>query len=60
MIARPAVALVGGIYHADADRLLRAKAEVLALDRPAPTEIAAAPDGAHGAVVRYPHRIDNQ
>ena len=55
---RPLVVLVGGIYHADADRLLRTKAEVLALDRPAPAEIAAALTGAHGAIVRYPHRID--
>jgi len=28
---RPLVALVGGIYHADADKLLRTQAEVLAL-----------------------------
>ena len=55
---RPKVVLVGGIYHADADKLLRAKAEVLALDRPAPAEIAAALADAHGAIVRYPHRID--
>ena len=55
---RPLVVLVGGIYHADADSLLRTKAEVLALDRPAPAEIAAALAGAHAAIVRYPHRID--
>jgi len=55
---RPLVVLVGGIYHADADSLLRTKAEVLALARPAPAEIAAALTGAHGAIVRYPHRID--
>lgn len=58
MTARPKVVLVGGIYHADADKLLRATTEVLALDRPAPAEIAAALAGAHGAIVRYPHRID--
>ena len=55
---RPRVVLVGGIYHADADKLLRAEADVLALDRPAPAEIAAALADAHGAIVRYPHRID--
>ena len=58
MSARPTVVLVGEIYHADADKLLRAEAEVLALDRPAPAEIAAALAGAHAAIVRYPHRID--
>ncbi len=55
---RPLVVLVGGIYHADADTLLRAEADVLALARPAPAEIAAALATAHGAIVRYPHRID--
>ena len=55
---RPLVVLVGGIYHADADKLLRATADVLALDRPAPAEITAALAGAHAAIVRYPHRID--
>ena len=50
--------LVGGIYHADAGKLLRATADVLELDRPAPVEIAAALAGAHAAIVRYPHRID--
>jgi D-3-phosphoglycerate dehydrogenase/microcystin synthetase protein McyI len=52
------VVLVGEIYHADADKLLRTQADVLALDRPAPAEIAAALAGAHAAIVRYPHRID--
>ena len=55
---RPLVVLVGGIYHADAEKLLRAEADVLALDRPGPAEIAAALAAAHGAIVRYPHRID--
>ena len=55
---RRLVVLVGGIYHADADKLLRSQVDVLALDRPAPAEIAAALAGAHGAIVRYPHRID--
>ncbi len=58
MTARPKVVLVGGIYHADAGKLLRATADVLELDRPAPVEIAAALAGAHAAIVRYPHRID--
>ncbi len=57
-MTRPKVVLVGGIYHADADKALRAKAEVVALDNPAPAEIAAALVGAHAAIVRYPHRID--
>ena len=57
-LARPKVVLVGGIYHADAGKLLREKADVLALERPAPAEIAAALGTAHGAIVRYPHRID--
>ena len=59
MTARPTVVLVGGIYHADADKLLRTQAEVLAFDRPAPAEIAAALATAHAAIVRYPHRIDD-
>jgi D-3-phosphoglycerate dehydrogenase/microcystin synthetase protein McyI len=54
----PLVALVGGIYHAEADKLLRSQADVLALERPEPAEIAAALARAHGAIVRYPHRID--
>ena len=58
MTARPKVVLVGGIYHADAEKLLRTKADVLALDAPAPAEIAAALAGAHGAIARYPHRIN--
>lgn len=58
MTARPTVVLVGGIYHADADKLLRTQAEVLALERPVPAEIAAALATAHAAIVRYPHRID--
>ena len=57
-MTRPKVVLVGGIYHADAGKLLRAAADVLELDRPAPAEIAAALAHAHGAIVRYPHRID--
>jgi D-3-phosphoglycerate dehydrogenase/microcystin synthetase protein McyI len=57
-LARPKVVLVGGIYHADADKVLRTQAEVVALDHPAPAEIAAALKGAHAAIVRYPHRID--
>jgi phosphoglycerate dehydrogenase-like enzyme len=56
--ARPKVVLVGGIYHADAEKLLRETAEVLALAQPTPGEIAAALAIAHGAIVRYPHRID--
>jgi D-3-phosphoglycerate dehydrogenase/microcystin synthetase protein McyI len=52
------VVLVGGIYHADAEKLLRAAADVVALDHPAPAEIAAALACAHGAIVRYPHRVD--
>ena len=55
---RPLVVLVGGIYHADADKQLRAAADVVALDNPSPAEIAAALAAAHGAIVRYPHRID--
>lgn len=55
---RPLVTLVGGIYHADADKLLRTQADVLALERPEPAEIAAALAAAHGAIVRYPHRVD--
>ena len=58
MTIKPKVVLVGGIYHADADKLLRARAEVVALDCPAPAEIAAALLGADAAIVRYPHRID--
>ena len=58
MTTRPTVVLVGGIYHADAETLLRTKAEVIALDRPSAGEIAAALAGAHGAIVRYPYRID--
>ena len=50
--------LVGGIYHADAGRLLRSHAEVVALEHPAPAAIAAALKGAHAAIVRYPHRVD--
>lgn len=58
MTVRPKVVLVGGIYHADAEKLLRTRADVLALDAPAPSEIAAALARAHAAIVRYPHRID--
>ena len=56
---RPTVVLVGGIYHAEADKLLREHAEVVALARPAPAQIAAALAGAQAAIVRYPYRIDN-
>ena len=56
--ARPKVVLVGGIYHAEADQLLRANADVMALDRPSPAQIAAALVDADGAIVRYPYRID--
>ena len=55
---RPLVVLVGGIYHTDAEKLLRAAADVVALDSPAPAEVAAALAAAHGAIVRYPHRVD--
>ncbi|MBE0614386.1 MAG: dehydrogenase [Burkholderiales bacterium] len=55
---RAKVVLVGGIYHADAGKQLRAAADVVALDDPSPAEIAAALANAHGAIVRYPHRID--
>jgi phosphoglycerate dehydrogenase-like enzyme len=56
---RPTVVLVGGIYHAEADKLLREHADVVALSRPAPAQIAAALAGARGAIVRYPFRIDD-
>ncbi|MHB8668466.1 MAG: NAD(P)-dependent oxidoreductase [Burkholderiales bacterium] len=58
MTVRPKVVLVGGIYHADAEKLLRTQTDVLELDRPAPAEIAAALAHAHAAIVRYPHRVD--
>lgn len=58
MSARPNVVLVGGIYHADGEKLLRATADVVALDNPAPAEVAAALATAHAAIVRYPHRVD--
>jgi phosphoglycerate dehydrogenase-like enzyme len=57
-MARPKVVLVGGVYDADAEKLLRAEVEVLALERPTPAQIAAALAGAQGAIVRYPNRID--
>ena len=38
---RPTVVLVGGIYHADADKVLRQQATVVALERPSPADIAA-------------------
>jgi D-3-phosphoglycerate dehydrogenase/microcystin synthetase protein McyI len=50
--------LIGGIYHADGEKLLRSGAEVTALDNPTPAEIAAALATAHAAIVRYPHRVD--
>lgn len=59
MSARPTVVLVGGIYHATADELLRRHAVVVALERPSPAEIAAALTGAEGAIVRYPHLIND-
>ena len=58
MSAKPKVVLVGGIYHADAGKLLREHAEVVALDNPSAAEIAAALATAPGAIVRYPHRVD--
>jgi len=57
-LSKPKVVLVGGIYHADADQLLRSHADVVALEHPAPAEIAAALKGARAAIVRYPHRVD--
>lgn len=56
---RPTVALLGGIYHPDADRLLRQHAEVIALANPSPAEVRRALEQAHGALVRYPVRIDD-
>lgn len=56
---QPTVVLVGGIYHAEADVLLRRHAAVVALERPSPAEIAAALAGAEGAIVRYPHLIND-
>ena len=58
-VNRPTVVLVGGIYHADADKLLRAQANVVALERPTPAEIATALESADGAIVRYPHLIND-
>ena len=55
---RRTVALLGGIYHADAEKVLRERANVLALERPTPGEIAAALADAHGAIARYPYRVD--
>lgn len=56
---RPVVALVGGIYHADADKVLRERADIVALERPAPADIVAALAHADGAIVRYPYLIDD-
>ena len=56
---RPTVVLVGGIYHADADKVLRQHATVVALERPSPADIAAALANADGAIVRYPHLIND-
>ena len=56
---RPTVVLVGGIYHADADKVLRQHANVVALERPSPADIAAALANADGAIVRYPHLIND-
>lgn len=50
--------MVGGIYHADAERLLRESVELVALESPTATRIKEALREAHGAIVRYPHRID--
>jgi phosphoglycerate dehydrogenase-like enzyme len=55
---RPKVVLVGGIYHADGDKVLRAAADVVALEHPTPAEVAAALTNAHGAIARYPYRVD--
>jgi phosphoglycerate dehydrogenase-like enzyme len=56
---RPTVALLGGIYHPEADRLLREHADVIALANPSPAEVRRALEQAHGALVRYPVRIDD-
>jgi phosphoglycerate dehydrogenase-like enzyme len=53
------VVLVGGIYHAEADRLLRQSADVAGLTSPTVRQIKDALRDAHGAIVRYPHRIDD-
>ncbi len=58
-MSKPTVVLVGGIYHADADKILRAHARVVALERPSPAEIASALSGADAAIVRYPHLIND-
>jgi D-3-phosphoglycerate dehydrogenase/microcystin synthetase protein McyI len=55
---RPIVALLGGIYHADAARMLREHADVIAVDDPQPAEVRRALEHAQGALVRYPVRID--
>ena len=52
--------LVGGIYHTDADKLLRTNTDVVALERPSSEQIAAALADADGAIVRYPYRIDDK
>lgn len=55
---RPTVALLGGIYHPDAARLLREHANVIAVDDPEPAEVRRALEQAQAALVRYPVRID--
>ncbi len=56
---KPTVVLVGGIYHSDADKVLRQHATVVALEQPAPLEIAQALTRADAAIVRYPHLIND-
>ena len=57
---RPTVALLGGIYHPEAARLLREHANVIAVDNPEPAAVRRALEDAHGALVRYPVRIDDE
>ena len=55
---RPVIAFVGGIYHSNADELLRQTMDVRALDTPSPQEINEALRHCHLAIVRYPYKID--
>ncbi len=55
----PTVVLVGGIYHPDADKVLRQHATVVALEQPAPADIAQALAKADAAIVRYPYLIND-
>lgn len=55
---QPVVALLGAIYHADAEKLLRSHARVLSLPDPTPAEVRDALAQAHGAVVRYPIQVN--